>query len=296
MMNYDPEIRRALALLDSSDELIERVKNRPHYTGSWLKEPPRAPPLAEVATVPPSNWRRGAEGHLEKSAQAVFAGRLIHGIASSSTVNEHGYAMISHGMELDLPVPLLCDHKGYSTPIGEIFYVRKSASRVYVRASVFDNEAGDLAWSLIKTGELRCFSGAAKARSLKLQGIVDDKKIYGEWRLHEVSMCRRGANPDSVFEIWNGADDGQKFFVIGETIPKIAEKAHEVAHAQIGSDKIKELGDALNRQRERIDETFKPTLEDQRKRLETLERQVELLSAAAGQTVPLTEGKRRVKR
>lgn len=134
----------------------------------------------------------------------------IHGLASSSTINSHGYALIAHGMEANLPVPLLSSHKGHSSPIGECYYISKSDTRVYVRAALHDNEVGRHAWDLIRKGELRCFSGAGS--KLHTQGIVDGKTFYDAWTLSEVSICRQGANPDSVFEILRPGDDGAKFF------------------------------------------------------------------------------------
>jgi hypothetical protein len=158
-----------------------------------------------------SDWSEMADGIVEKSINPV-SGRLVHGLASSSAVNEHGYALIARGMEADLPTPLLSGHRGHKTPIGEVFYIRRSTDRVYIRAALYESEAAGFAWDLIQRGQLRGFSGAACRKGLKVQGIVERKTFYGSWHLREVSVCVRGANPDAVMEMWDGTDAGYKFF------------------------------------------------------------------------------------
>jgi len=61
---------------------------------------------------------------------------------------------------------------------------------------------------MIESGELRAFSGAAASDGFKLDGIVDHTKFYKTWRLSEVSICRKGANPDCDFEIYDEMRQG----------------------------------------------------------------------------------------
>lgn len=139
--------------------------------------------------------------------------RIIAGIASTPTVNSHGCSLSSRGCMVRLPTPLLFSH-GFvgdtrnkasanvsDLQIGEIFYVRKSPESVFVKAHVWNTDAGNFAWQLIQSGEARCFSGAADQKSLRLRGVVDGHEFYDEWTLSEVSVCRKGANPDCTFEI-----------------------------------------------------------------------------------------------
>lgn len=157
-------------------------------------------------------WTRRQDGTDEMSIPARPGARMIHGLASSSSINTHGYSLIANGMDCELPVPLLSSHKGYEAPIGEVFYVRRSHDRIYVRAQINDNESGDFAWEMIQSRELRCFSGAAKNSTLRIQGIVEGKTFYGAWNLLEVSVCPIGANPDSVFDIYVPGSSESKFF------------------------------------------------------------------------------------
>ncbi len=122
------------------------------------------------------------------------AGRKIHGTASTSTVNSHNYALLAKGCSILLPVPLLGSHE--PGRIGWVVYARKTPTSIYVQATIDDNEIGDLAWSLVMRGELKGFSGAADHSTMRLQGHVNGIKIYDAWRLKEVSLCERGANPD----------------------------------------------------------------------------------------------------
>ena len=166
-----------------------------------------------VAMADPSAWQADGAGFLSKQLDRPPRGsRLIHGIASSDAINSHTYALLAAGVEVDLPVPILFGHKGHSAPIGEVFYARKGRGRLYIRAAIFDNAAGDHAWRLVESGEVRCLSGAG--RTLKLQGEVDGVRFYEKWKLVEVSLCRVGANPDSVFEPWKPGDSGFKFHTI----------------------------------------------------------------------------------
>lgn len=103
-------------------------------------------------------------------------------------------------MRVKMPVPLLFAHKGIEVPIGDVFMVSKSEHQVYVRALIFeDNAAADHAWLLIEAGEVRALS--VSRTDQHLQGIVDGISFYDRWRLKEVSICRRGANPQAYFEI-----------------------------------------------------------------------------------------------
>ncbi|MBB4262665.1 hypothetical protein [Bradyrhizobium sp. CIR3A] len=140
-------------------------------------------------------WMKNAAGG------RLTAKRMIHGIASTPTINSHKYSLLSRGMMVKLPVPLLSSHKGHATPIGQVVLVRKKADQIYVQAVVFHNEAADYAWKLIEQGETRCFSGAAAPDGYRVQGVVDGVTFYDRWTLGEVSVCRKGANPDCTFEI-----------------------------------------------------------------------------------------------
>lgn len=104
-------------------------------------------------------------------------------------------------MMAELPVPLLWSHEGKrAAPIGEVFHVRKRPTEIYIRADLFDNEAADYAWKLVESGDFRCLSVGGGGR-FHVQGVVDGITYYDQWELTEVSICRKGANPDCYFEI-----------------------------------------------------------------------------------------------
>jgi hypothetical protein len=132
--------------------------------------------------------------------------RMIHGIASTPTVSTNGNSRVMRGCRMPhLPIPLMFGHEGLKhRGIGEVVFVQRSPSEIYVRAALFDNEAADYAWRLIESGEVRAFSvgpGDTKVKSY-VQAEVDGVKFIEGWWLGEVSICRRGANPDCVFEIF----------------------------------------------------------------------------------------------
>ena len=141
---------------------------------------------------------------------------LIEGIASTPTVNSHGYSLASKGCEFTLPVPVLSQHghidekrtkaskRLSEMAIGHVFRVVKSDQSIVVRAHIdTTHEAGRHAWSLIEAGETLAFSGAG--RDLHLRGVVDRKKFFDRWTFYETSVCRRGANPDCHFRIFADA-------------------------------------------------------------------------------------------
>ena len=54
-------------------------------------------------------------------------------------------------------------------------------------------------WRLINDGTLRSLSVAK--RNLVYDAEVDGVRYVRTWHLGEVSICRRGANPDCIFEV-----------------------------------------------------------------------------------------------
>ena len=125
--------------------------------------------------------------------------RMIHGIASSPSINSNGVSRASKGCRVRFPLPLFCSHAEIGEPIGAVVSVRLSEREIYAKAEIFNNAAGDYAWKLIEDGELRCFSAGSVDN--KVQGVVDGIKFISSWRMRELSICRKGANPDARFEI-----------------------------------------------------------------------------------------------
>lgn len=136
--------------------------------------------------------------------------RMIEGIASTPTISNQT-SLSSMGCNIRFPIPLLSEHgrlagsKGLPTRpeklrIGEIVWISKSRESIRIRAVLDDNsEPADYAWKLILNGETRCLSVLAK--NGHTAAIVDGAKFYDTWELGEVSVCRRGANPDCKFRI-----------------------------------------------------------------------------------------------
>ena len=126
---------------------------------------------------------------------------MIQGIASTPTIDDHGQSLASKGCSFSLPVPLLSKHAKFGWPIGEVVLARKSPSQIYVVASLFEGRAADYAWRLVQTGELQCLSVAVAPDGCEVEAEVEGVRFYSKWRLAEVSIVRRGANPDCRFEI-----------------------------------------------------------------------------------------------
>ena len=143
-------------------------------------------------------WLKNAVGGLPLTR------RMIHGIASTSSVDAQNHVLVSRGMMAKLPIPLLSQHAGHvSSPIGVVTLVRKRDREIYVIGTIFEkNEAADYAWSMILDGSVRCLSVGARVQ--RVQGIVDGIKFIDRWSVNEISICRQGANGDCRFEIYEG--------------------------------------------------------------------------------------------
>ena len=133
--------------------------------------------------------------------------RMIEGVATSPTIDADKWSLSSAGCQIKLPLPLLCAHGEDlmnkrpldQLQIGEVFLFRKSASQVIIRARVEDTAAGNYAWRLIENHEFAALSVNCAERVL--QGVVNGVKFFSNWRVTEISICKRGKNPDCVFWI-----------------------------------------------------------------------------------------------
>src|SRR5882762_2120793 len=74
---------------------------------------------------------------------------MIEGIAVTARITSNKQSFNPLGCELSLPVPLLFDHDQKLGAIGEVVFARKSATEVFIRATIFPDEAGYAVWQLI---------------------------------------------------------------------------------------------------------------------------------------------------
>jgi hypothetical protein len=134
-----------------------------------------------------------------------LAERMIHGVVSTPSINSKGTSYASRGCRAKFPLPVFCSHAKEGDPIGEVVSLRLSQGEIYIRAEIFKSSAADYAWELIKSGELQCLSAGSTQH--KVQGVVEGIKFISSWRLREVSICRKGANPDARFEVLGALHD-----------------------------------------------------------------------------------------
>lgn len=132
----------------------------------------------------------------------VPPGRMIHGIASTSRPNKNFRAVRPEGCDARLPLPLFWKHKKIGSGIGEVVHLRKSESGVYIRARLFDNQAADYAWELIKEERLTGLSCGYEPTVE--DAVVDDITFIKRWTFKELSITPRPANIDCRFEIYEG--------------------------------------------------------------------------------------------
>jgi hypothetical protein len=122
--------------------------------------------------------------------------RMLHGIASTPAISRNKRSFRPEGCRARIPVPLLSAHHELGH-IGQVTLVRKTPVHVYVQAVFDDTRAGRYAWDLFARGELRALSVGTHEIC---KTVVDGIEFHDEWHLREVSLSRRGANPDAYCE------------------------------------------------------------------------------------------------
>jgi hypothetical protein len=156
--------------------------------------------LPVVKLVPPIGWDRrdGVETIFVKGAGSGPSPRLIAGLASTARIcadNFESWSLAPEGCQANLPVPVLVEHGG--DEIGQVVFLRKSRTGIFVRAPIND----DRAWRKIEGGEVKGLSVTAAGRRLRVE--ENGVKFYGTWTLKEVSVCARPGNSDCKFWVYN---------------------------------------------------------------------------------------------
>jgi hypothetical protein len=135
-----------------------------------------------------------------KTARDMQGDRLIQGYASSSSFNSHGYSLRAAGCFAKLPVPVLWAHDHHHQ-IGEVTALIKSDQLIEVRCEIYRTRAADEIWKEIEAGRALSFSGGTNWKNTSRELVMKEGAVHTDWELKEVSVCYRGANPDSVFRI-----------------------------------------------------------------------------------------------
>jgi HK97 family phage prohead protease len=176
--------------LDFKEKLLRERRRK-------LAAMPKPKPLRDVVSI---TCKDGIETFKYPHRHATR--RMIHGVAATPTITKHNQSKSPLGCEIKLPIPLLCSHSKYERPIGDVTLVRRDRRHIYIQASINENESGDYAWKLIEDGELKALS--VGSNDGQVQAEVDGVVFIDRWTLREVSIVRRGANPDCWFEIYKG--------------------------------------------------------------------------------------------
>lgn len=136
------------------------------------------------------------------------AGRKIWGIASTRSDTSKGFASNPRHCLAKIPTPLYSEHgrsgekrhSGEHAEIGYVYAIRLSPEAVKFKAVLASTMAADKAWELITSGEVAAVSISIDTShpATKQMGTVDGVVYYESWALKELSICRKGANPDAV--------------------------------------------------------------------------------------------------
>jgi hypothetical protein len=140
-------------------------------------------------------WVEGAKGPM-----------MIYGLATTPRTTHHkGWrqSLSSDGCSIKLPVPLRWRHSNVGSQIGEVVWVQKSKSGIYVRATLDPDEAGERAFELVRSGEIRCLSISMYDTDYVMKEC-DGLRYFTRWRLKEVSLCPKGLNPEAFCRVYDG--------------------------------------------------------------------------------------------
>jgi len=146
--------------------------------------------------------------------------RMIYGCASTPTVDTNKLSISSAGCDFHFPIPLLADHgmicgdddnrvhassHAKDLKIGDVVWLAKCESGIFIRAVLDDSRAADAAWELIESGEYKSLSrgGLGRYAHNKKRGVVNGVTYWERWKLGEVSICQEGANPDCQFAVFD---------------------------------------------------------------------------------------------
>src|SRR5262245_48316294 len=104
--------------------------------------------------------------------------------------------------------------------IGEVVYMRKTETEVFIRATLFPDDYGYAAWRLIKNCELSGLSiGIGYGRNQFFIFEKDGIDYFTKMKIAEVSVCFNPANPDCHFRV--SPSGAQK--MINPTVTKMRE-------------------------------------------------------------------------
>jgi len=199
-------LKRVFAECDRQDKEWERWE---WERRSKEKEPVEKPAVETVSKTDRRIVKRSNSDGIERVwiygwSKSKY---LIHGIANTPAINSHGYALLSRGAELNLPVPVLWQHAKCGGPVGEVVYMERNEDGIYIRASILSHEAGQYVWKKIVLGEVSGLSCAAVQESWHLQSQVDDVRFYDRWKIKEISLTSTPANKDCGFEIYSKTEE-----------------------------------------------------------------------------------------
>lgn len=200
-MTNHPALERAREILAGWDRDADFAKVEARRRENRINEIMARPPAASAGTA----WRDLGDGWEELSIPRPPGDRVIRGIASSQAINSHGNAKSPRGMTCTLPIPLRSEHNTEGDGIGSVYLFRRNAEKIYYEAVVKHSPAGDYAWQLIENGTYQCVSvGYQSSKGFEVEAVVDGVKFYKAWPCGELSLCRKGANPDVTCSIHDG--------------------------------------------------------------------------------------------
>lgn len=126
--------------------------------------------------------------------------RIIEGVASSDTLDDHGTILEPSGARFSVPFPLLWQHDSHS-PVGEVIEAHVEGNKIIVRAQIRKiPEAGafkdltDKAWQGVKHGLVRGFS-------VGFLPVKTVKNRFTEWAMRELSLVTIPSNQDATINL-----------------------------------------------------------------------------------------------
>jgi hypothetical protein len=120
-------------------------------------------------------------------------GRMIRGVASTPALDHHNTRLWPHGLEAELPCPLLREHQ-YGDEIGQVNFCEVFRECVVVIGSLKYTPAADIIWRALDRAELSLSVGFKRRYEVDVAGHYTS---VTKWRLTEISIVDSPANTDT---------------------------------------------------------------------------------------------------
>lgn len=138
--------------------------------------------------------------------------RVLHGIASSPSVDHLGDSIEPEGAEFTLPLPLLRSHNS-NEPIGQVTAARVGPAGIQIDAQIQRVDRDSPLWERLEGAWQEIQLGLMRGLSIGFTGVERERMgagwRYTKWRWHETSTVVVPANADATIGLVRAIAQGE---------------------------------------------------------------------------------------